>query len=316
MPRIPINSRSVAILTLVLAACPGGYPSDDVDRLIGELRVAVVRGDYVEMESDVRALEDIGPSAVAEIGRLLADPDDAVSAAARRVLTSPGRQAALDLYVRRAVIDAVEASSSRRVRPPAWYGLRRLGVEAMPAVARTYSLWVPERQRLVMVEVASECLDIGAVPVIMLGLRDPSPRVVATAARGLGSIGGRGALLRLEQLLGDPSLVVRDAAIDGMRELDDPDAVRYLVRVLDATDEPLENDPIRGSRIDVGRHFPGSTVVDSHMLKVPRTLHENAAMTIDLLTGQHFGGDIAAIRRWLQEREGGGRSVYPIGAIQ
>lgn len=116
-------------------------------------------------------------------------------------------------------------------------------------------------------------------------LNDPVMRVRVIAITHLGRADGGCA--RLVELLRDPSIEVRAAALWGIRETRDRGALPFVLEVLDRPNEP-----------SVGLELPLES----------KTIHGYALRVFDSMVPDSISGDEARARAWL--------SAHPVGATK
>ena len=76
-------------------------------------------------------------------------------------------------------------------------------------------------------------MGMGAVPLLVLALKDPSAQVRSSVASALGAIGSKDAVPALIQALKDESIGVRRGAAEALREIGSKDAVLALIQALE-----------------------------------------------------------------------------------
>jgi len=253
------QTRRSAILVVALAAAiacrPGTSPVSSPDperRAAAVARLASSRGEadlpaLLVAHDDASALVRKaaagafaargGPEAVEALGKLVADPDPEVAGAAARALAAlPSERRARDLLVMAYPGAAPAARLEIAVALKAVGGSLREAVELEARL--TWDRNVRALQSGTPAERAGAAEDLGRsgradavrlLAPLLESERGEDPRVVAAAARGLGTAGDRAARPALETLLEEaPTATLAEAAAEALGALGDPAAAAPL----------------------------------------------------------------------------------------
>ena len=165
--------------------------------------------------------------------------------------------------------------------------LARIGPPAIPAIVRAY----PNQSDQVkwgIIELAPDWGPVSA-PLINLAIAESNHRRQGLAAWAIGRARLPHARERLIELLKSPDPLIQEGAISGLRVLHDPVAIEPLVEVLEAPNA------------EIPREQP--------IYLAPTDLHGCALQAINVISGQHFEGDVEEIRQWMKKTGGGKRKT-------
>jgi HEAT repeat protein len=144
-------------------------------------------------------------------------------------------------------------------------------------------------------------------------LKDGSPRVRETAARALGGIGNKDAIMPLRRALADKKVAVREASLVSLGELEATEALPDILKALEDEAWPVRAAAVKALRLLAAKESVGPLI--EAMSREEGRLQKDIADVLEDLTGQGFGVNVDGWRRWWEEHRGeyGGESGLGLG---